>query len=177
MNGRVPRYTELVMQVSALNTFWTECKQKLGSYLTVNTVFIFYYSHFSRLPLADYGSRKEFIPQLEAQAGLQDWIQSWQGSSSTRELIKSPSWRQNERGVFKFFVAVNFHVLGWGSLAERTTDFLGVFFLKGHIIHIQHNLQFFSKVFITEKGYKYSWCLLLTFCPSLNLWILVHVSH
>lgn len=71
MNGRVPRHTELVMQVSALNTSWTECKQKLESYLVVNTVFILYSSHFSRTPLADHGSRKEFIPHLEAQAGLQ----------------------------------------------------------------------------------------------------------
>lgn len=57
------------MQVSALNTFWTECEQKLNSYLVVNTVFVQYSSNFSRLPLADYGSRKEFIPHLEAQAG------------------------------------------------------------------------------------------------------------
>lgn len=71
MNGRVPRHTELVMQVSALNTSWTECKQKLESYLVVNTVFILYSSHFSRPLLADHGSRKEFIPHPEAQAGLQ----------------------------------------------------------------------------------------------------------
>lgn len=137
------------MQVSALKIFWTECKQKLDSYLVVNTASIWYSFQFSRLSLTDYGSGKEFIPHLEAEAGLQDWTQSWEGYSSTRESMNSPSWRQDERGVLVFCVAVNLHALGWDNLAERTTDFLGVFFLKGHIIHFQHNLQF-SQIYLLQ---------------------------